>query len=195
VKEGSTEMNRFPAAMLAAQDDPRSLVRWLPWLRGRARKMIGPALAAAISPESLAQNTAMVYWRRRDEVAGYSSRRLAGWLMGVLRLGIREKLSAEHGRPAVVGMDFEPIDRGPGALEDLLREELHRRLMAGVDRLEDRQRQVLVWHRDEGLSHEEIGRRLGITAENSAVIHHRAIRRLRKILAEGDSSSSARRPR
>jgi len=58
-----------------------------------------------------------------------------------------------------------------------------------VEQLDEWHRQVLIWHWDEGLSHEEIGRRLGITAKNSAVIHHRAIQRLREILKNDDDAA------
>jgi len=174
-----------PQTTTACEDSSR-FGRWLPWMHLRARRMIGPRLEKRISPASLVQHAVLVYCENRARVAAYSSRRVAGWLVGVMRMGILAKLAEANRGPTIVPLEHDPEGREPEAHEQTLRDELHRRLIEAVDQLDERYRQVLVWHRDEGLSHEEIGRRLGITAAYSAVIHHRAIQRLREILTNDD---------
>jgi RNA polymerase sigma-70 factor (ECF subfamily) len=61
----------------------------------------------------------------------------------------------------------------------------HRQLVRALDALPDGYRTVLVLHDVEGLTHEEIGTRLGIAAGTSKSQLHKARARMRDLLTTG----------
>lgn len=140
-----------------------------------AEAEIDPALRARGGASDIVQETMIIAERRLDHFRGSSERELRAWTRRILLhrlahfhrqhraagkrrvgrevpLGLHER-SAEHAAPVT------------SPSEDLLRDERLQALRRAVDALPDRSRQVFLMRHQEGCSHEEIGRRLGISAD------------------------------
>lgn len=173
-----------PSAVPLAR--PRSSVwnRWYDRLHRRADRMIGPRLRPRLGPDTLTQNALLAYWRAWERLAHYNSRQLFGWLLAVMRNNVLRTLSDID--PNVDPLKHDPIDPRPGPQTPVDEAELYDLVLQAIERLDERERAVLLLRRDEHLSHAEIGERLGITANHSAVLHYRAIVNLRELLTIPD---------
>src|SRR5688572_6791136 len=102
---------------------------------------------------------------------------LRTWLTGITIRVCRESLRRQAGRfePLPFEAAGAPSDHGKGARIDLER---------AVRMLPDGAREVLVLHDIEGLTHEEIGDRLGIQDGTSKSQLHKARKMLRVLLSE-----------
>ena len=78
-------------------------------------------------------------------------------------------------------------DRSPA--EEAERAELRERLLAALDVLPERQREVLLLHDLEGWTHREIAERLERPAGTARSDLHQARRRLRQILGEPEEDA------
>jgi RNA polymerase sigma-70 factor, ECF subfamily len=92
----------------------------------------------------------------------------------------RSRLMADGAADADPGWDISDFARRDGTD----RSDLKICLRRAVSRLPGRERRVFVLKDVEGFKHEEIGRMLGIPEATVRTLLHRAVRRLRKELAE-----------
>ncbi|HYH58587.1 MAG TPA: sigma-70 family RNA polymerase sigma factor [Thermoleophilaceae bacterium] len=130
----------------------------------------------AAAEEVTAQAFERAYRRRRSFRASRGTEE--AWLFGIARNAALDELRRRRRRAA---MEHEPVDlTAPGAeeqAEDALRREAVR---AALARLEPRERELVALRFFGGLSHEEIGRVLGISPSNAGTRVHRALEKLRR---------------
>ena len=65
-----------------------------------------------------------------------------------------------------------------------MRQERERAIGDAIGRLSSRHRRAILWHHREGLGFEEVGQRLGCSAEAARKVWARAVERLRRELAD-----------
>lgn len=149
--------------------------RFVPRIRAYLRPMVrDPALA-----EDLAQTTFLSVVRSRDRYLQGSP--VAPWLFAIAANAARdslrrkargiEQLSTGTGPPPEVAVESQPIDFG-------LRRQLHNALQA----LPVSQREVVVMHKVQGLSFEQVAEAVGITSTAARIRAHRGYVKLREIL-------------
>lgn len=92
--------------------------------------------------------------------------------------------------PAADGGTQPFVERGTPSREAALHEEMER-LAAGLATLSESHRDAILLHHVEGLSHREIGERLGVTESHSRVLLSRGLARLAGALGRDGSSGSA----
>ena len=128
-----------------------------PMVLGVCRRLLDDAHAA----EDCFQATFLVLARRAAAVGRPDA--LAGWLYGVARkVALRARHTRDH--PQSIADADEPADPRPGPLAELTARDLLAVLDAEVQHLPDLYRLPVVLCCLEGLSQEEVARRLGCTA-------------------------------
>lgn len=105
------------------------------------------------------------------------------WLMGIARNTVNMHLRAMR-RRRWLSLDLlgEPAAEAPGPEHVALYNEALDELLAAVTRLSDRERHLIACKFGAEMSHREIARLTGLTANHVGVIVYRAIRRLRDVL-------------
>jgi RNA polymerase sigma-70 factor (ECF subfamily) len=157
-----------------------------------AERMYSVALLHLKQPElaeDLVQSVFLKLWESRsdlDEVQAF-----AGWLYTVTRNTIISMLRRQGTQTAY--LDFLTRHRGPlntNPEQELMRKEQLQLIRQGVERLSIRQRTALTLQREEGLSYQRIGERMGISHNTVRVHLFKAMESLRRfVLAHsGDSS-------
>ncbi len=175
--------------MLAAHDEA--------WFRSLYAETYRPLLAYArrrvdaATADEVVADTFLTAWRRRDDVPDNSER---PWLFGVARNMIRNAARSDRRRQSAQDRllaasppsAIDPVAAAPDDRSSLLR--------TALGTLPEADREVLMLVAWEELSHAEIGRVLGISANASAIRVHRARKRLAARLeqlegAAGNSSN------
>lgn len=173
------------------------LQRFLPDLQAYVHKQMGKGLQTHESRADVVQSVCREVLdglaRERLEFRGEAPFR--GWLFQAALTKIRQRAryhGADH-RAAVQSMSpsapalaqaLATSLRSPSrAASD--REE-QARLLEAFGRLEPAQQQLITWARLEGLSHREIGGRLGVTEGNSRIMLARALARLARLAGVPD---------
>jgi RNA polymerase sigma-70 factor, ECF subfamily len=100
----------------------------------------------------------------------------------VRRLFLLERTKSLDDRAADADLGWDVADRGRE--DGTTRSDIRVCLRRAVSRLPARERQVFVLKDIEGFKHEEIGRILGLPEATVRTLLHRAVKRLRKDLAE-----------
>jgi RNA polymerase sigma-70 factor (ECF subfamily) len=139
--------------------------------------------------EDVLQEVFVRVLQRASSFRGDSSVRT--WLCGIARLVIHERLRGARRHALATPLDRAGSKPGPESLA--LRTERNARLVAALQRLPDDQAIVLELHHVDGLAHEEIALRLGISSAASRKRLQRATRALCAHLNE--RSRSARHAR
>jgi len=99
----------------------------------------------------------------------------------------------DDGRGSLASQIADDPERTPAALFE--RAEERRQLVAAIDRLPERERQVVALYYTEELTMKEIGAVLGITESRVCQIHTQAVLHLRAALAPGSEKISKGRKR
>ncbi|MFQ5746126.1 MAG: RNA polymerase sigma factor [Gemmatimonadota bacterium] len=145
------------------------------------RRMVGDdAVADDVSQDAWVRAFEKLHLFRGDAAFGT-------WLH---RLSVNVALNRlrRHGRRAEVERTVEP----PPPLADADDRFINQRLIGqALDQLSSGYREVLVLHDVEGLTHEEIGQRLGIAPGTSKSQLHKARARMREMLAPSYGESEA----
>jgi RNA polymerase sigma-70 factor (ECF subfamily) len=108
-----------------------------------------------------------------------------GWLLGIAHNVLREqlrRLRVRQTNPDESEAEHDPRDRGTSVVTQVLRDERRDALLLAIDRLTDDERRVVIWRSFDGLSHEQIGRRLGIGAAGAESRYRRALQQLEGLL-------------
>jgi len=137
--------------------------------------------------------------RTRDE--------LLAWLQQILRnnlAGFRRRYRGTEKRSVAreVSIDSRSSLRGCASLPDASatpftraeRGEQIDKLLSALGQLDETYRQVIIWHQYDQLSHEEIGRRLGRSAEAARKLWSRALIRLTEQLDVPSDTRDRRSP-
>lgn len=155
----------------------------------QARAILGYALRRVEDPEDAADvvaETFLVAWRRLDEVPNDAGARL--WLFGVARRVIANRHRSERRRSRLAErlaeslrteLASQPAPAGEGA--EVLR------AMGGLG---DDDRELLLLVSWEELSPAEVAKVLGISSLAARSRLHRARRRLRTLMEQGESAGS-----
>jgi RNA polymerase sigma-70 factor (ECF subfamily) len=177
--------------------DPESLGRAMescrPYLLAMANDELGSDLHAKGGASDLVQETFLEAHRDRDRFQGRTLGELRAWLRCILLHNLSNFVRRYRGpRKRDVGhevsLDQEtpsgrrPIDLAASSLTpsaDAIQHEQAQALTEALGRLCERDRLVVLWRNQERCPFEEIGRRLGGSAEMARKVWTRAVERLR----------------
>jgi RNA polymerase sigma-70 factor, ECF subfamily len=150
-----------------------------------------PALKAKGNASDLVQETFLLAQRGVRSFRGRTASEWRHWLRSILIRNMaqeRRRFEATAKRQVqreVTSPEEMQLEYG-GQIEtpsrNLAQRELEAALIAGLERLPDHYRDVVIGHHREQLSFDEIGRRRGISADAARKLWARALRRLRKEL-------------
>jgi RNA polymerase sigma-70 factor (family 1) len=157
-----------------------------------AERMYSVALLHLKQPElaeDLVQSVFLKLWESRNDLNEVQA--FAGWLCAVTRNTIISMLRRQGTQAAY--LDFLTRHRGPlntNPEQQLMRKEQLQIIRQGVERLSIQQRTAFTLQREEGLSYQCIGERMGISHNTVRVHLFKAMESLRRfVLAHsGDSS-------
>ena len=164
-----------------------------------ANQVIGPEIRAKVGASDLVQDTFVEAQRHLAGFRGRTEVELRAWLRKILECRLatfRRSFLATQMRAANREVAIETLVAGAGHAGDVLacrspspsnhavRSELGQALEQALARLPEHYRQVVAWRHQEQLSWEQIGRRMESTSEASRKVWTRAIKQLRRELAE-----------
>ncbi len=166
------------------------------WLRLLARMQVGDRYRAKFDPSDVVQQTMLEAVRAWPQFRGQSDGELAAWLRQILARVLAHEFRRFGGVKArdlgrVVSLDrvlAESSQRLGDVLADpatsvgarLERQERERRLAEVLERLPDDYREVILLRNLEGLSHEEVARRMDRGVGAVRMLWVRALARLRR---------------
>jgi RNA polymerase sigma-70 factor, ECF subfamily len=161
------------------------------YLRIVAEREIDADLAAKGAASDLVQETLLAACRNIETFRGRSRVELLAWLGNVLRnhmadlrrsyrstqkrrIALERPIDVASGR--VAGVPLPCVTVTPGG--QAAREEQAAALLSALGRIPEHYRPVVVWHQYDRLTFDEIGRRLGRSAESARKLWTRALVRL-----------------
>jgi RNA polymerase sigma-70 factor (ECF subfamily) len=155
-----------------------------PYLRCVAVAILGRH--AGDQPDSVVQEGVGRAVERLGDFRGHTARELLGWLAAIVRNFARERWREPVAPGLVVGSSdqVQIPDRGSTPSAHLARREQAAQTMAAVERLPELDRDVVLLHVFEGLSHADVAARLGLSAVAVRQRWSRALKRLRTELGE-----------
>ena len=193
---GSPIADRWGALIEAArQGDPEALGQALETFRDYlllvANEELEPDLRAKLGGSDLVQETFLGAQRDLVSFRGQSAMEWRLWLRGILvhimsnhrrqyRLTAKRRVDREVSLANTPRCDW-PADN-PSPSTNLVAAEVEAAILAALDCLAEHHRNVVLWHHRERLPFEEVGRRLGISAEAARKHWERALKALRKEL-------------
>lgn len=171
----------------------RALEPFRPYLMMIASRALEPALATRIDPSDLVQETFLAANLGLAGFQGSTEGQWRAWLKAILMNRLANLRRSLRGARKS-GFDWPTPDedlaalaaRIPGAFTPPPRrlqiDERDRAIRAALRRLPEHYRNVVVWHHDDGLTFEEIGSRLGVSADAARKKWNRALMQLQAIL-------------
>jgi RNA polymerase sigma-70 factor (ECF subfamily) len=162
-----------------------------------ARHELPDALRAKGGASDLVQETFLVAHEQYPRFKGSSEQELRAWLKGILkntaahfrrgylatqRRGIAREVGLDSRGPGGGGAALCDDDTSPSGLAS--RHEMAGVIQAAMVELGARDRQVLCWREKEGLTFEEMGTRLGISAVAARKAWFKAVERLQQSMAK-----------
>ena len=168
-------MQRFCAGDKAAFGE--LFERFLPRVRSFLRQMVRDSALA----DDLAQTTFLSVVRSKDRYV--IGAKVAPWIFSIAGNAARDTLrrqalGVEQLVTADAAVESQPIDHG-----------LRRELENALSELPVNQREVVVLHKVQGLSFEQIAESIGITATAARIRAHRGYVRLRALLKHLEDAS------
>jgi RNA polymerase sigma-70 factor (ECF subfamily) len=202
--EGISLVPRVDEVNLAREheDSGRILQGCRQYLLMIANDVIGPEIQAKVGASDLVQETFVEAQRHLAEFRGRSRAELRAWLRKILECrlsNLRRSYLATEKRDARREVTIETLvagsngdgdilaSRSPSPSNHAVQAELRSALDRALVRLPEHYRQAVVWRHHEQLSWDEIGRRIGCTADAARKVWGRAIRELRRELAGFES--------
>jgi RNA polymerase sigma-70 factor (ECF subfamily) len=162
------------------------------------RMRLGPLLRQRIDSQDVLQATLLKAFSRLDQFEGSGSNTLMGWLAMIARNEVRDQVAYHKRDRRDVGLDV-PLEEQAQRLEadvlNLIRklelEEQQARLERALDALKPEHREVILLRKYEDLSFEEIGGRLGRSADACRMLLARAMAALTRAMPTGDEIENA----
>ena len=131
--------------------------------------------------------TALTFERTLSRIDTFDPERSAfpTWLFAIARHAVNDHMRARR-RQRWVSLDWlrGRLGEAVPADEALIRKERKHRLLVAVDRLGQRERDILALKFGAGHTNRQISRLTGLTESNVGVILHRAVRKLRNDLID-----------
>lgn len=173
----------------------RESVAWLvsrftPLLLCQAHQRIAPALRRHCDPDDVVADVWMVVLNNLPDLSpaeGSMTKGLLRFASTVLIRRVRDLLEKHViNKPPMQSLSSPEADAAADVPDDtrdvvnhVLAGELKGAVWASLNELSREDREVLVLHGIEGRPHKEVGARIGLTPQHSAVRYQRAIKRLR----------------
>jgi RNA polymerase sigma-70 factor (ECF subfamily) len=174
------------------------LLRYQPWLKLLARLQLDSRFQGKFDPSDMVQQTFLEAYRAFPQFRGQSEPELRAWLRQILAHVLAHEIRRYHGTQQrdldrEVSLD-QALEQSSQRLGDLLaapgsspsqqaaRHEQEVLLATVLDRLPDDYREVIILRHLEGLSHDEIARRMQRKAGAVRMLWVRALTRLREEL-------------
>ncbi len=179
----------------ATQGDPEALGRLLETFRDYlllvANEELEPDLRAKLGGSDLVQETFLGAQRDLGSFRGQTETEWRLWLRGILvhllanhrrqyRATSKRRIDREVALDATPRCDWPATNLSPST--DLAVRETEAALMSALDCLTENHRNVVLWHHRDRLPFEEVGQRLGISADAARKQWERALGVLRKEL-------------
>jgi RNA polymerase sigma-70 factor, ECF subfamily len=167
-----------------------------------ANEVIGPELQAKLGASDLVQETFLEAQRHLNIFRGKSKGEMRAWLRKILECRLanirRSYLATEMRAPnreltldrsaAESGGPIASLkSRAPSPSNHAVRNEWNTALEQALTRLPEHYRQAVAWRHIEQLPWDEIGGRMGCTADAARKVWSRAIQQLRKELADHEA--------
>jgi RNA polymerase sigma-70 factor (ECF subfamily) len=159
-----------------------------------AQKELPADLRAGCGASDLVQETFLAAHAHFGQFRGTTVAELRGWLRQILRNKLIT-LQRRRGRPAAQTNPAPGADASssadwtarlagsdPSPSEVLTSAEQVQAIHAALRRLPENYRQTLLWHLQDQISFEEIGRRLGISANAAGKLFRRAVQKVRHLM-------------
>jgi RNA polymerase sigma-70 factor (ECF subfamily) len=193
---GSPLADRWGALIEAARrGDPEALGRALEPFRDYlllvANQEIEPELRAKLGGSDLVQDTFLGAQRDLASFRGRSEIEWRLWLRGILvhllanhrrhyRSTSKRRVDREVSLATTPRCDWPACNPSPST--NLAAQEAEAALRSAMDCLAEHHRNVVLWHHRDRLPFEEVGRRLGVSADAARKHWERALKALRKEL-------------
>jgi len=188
--------DRWGALIEAARDgDPEAMGRVLELFRDYlllvANKELEPDLRAKLGGSDLVQETFLGAQRDLASFRGQSEMEWRLWLRGILvhllanhrrQYRSTSKRRVDREVPLATSPRCDWPASSPSPSTNLAAQETESALMSALDCLAENHRNVVLWRHRDRLPFEEVGRRLGVSAEAARKCWERALRALRKEL-------------
>ncbi|AYG04801.1 sigma-70 family RNA polymerase sigma factor [Gryllotalpicola protaetiae] len=159
-------------------------------VRGRIFRYAMARIGTREEAEDVTQETCVALTEALPRFDGDSGR-FTSFVFGIASHKVLMSQRARGRRPEVAVADIPDVGSTvPGPLEQAERDDALRGLLAHLDGLPDRHRDVLLLRVVAELSAEEVGEALGTTAANVRVIQHRALASLRAGLGGAPGTDS-----
>ncbi len=171
-----------------------------PWLKMLADRQLPAGLKGKVDASDIVQQTFIDAWRGRKDFRGSTHAERLAWLRVILTRVIvrndrdllktakrgagREKVLQAAIDQTSMCIDNLAVGDGPGPGSLAERAEQSLKLAEALEKLPEDYRQVLVMRNMEGLSHSEIGDRLGRTSPAIRMLWVRALAALKKAYGE-----------
>ena len=175
-----------PEAFAGESDTPRDIAADVSdEYRDRVRLFAARRLNDAADAEDVAQETMTVVVQALGRGTIHDVQALPGFIFQTARhLCLKRMRSERRGSAALARLGTDETDPAPDALSSLIAEERMERLRDAMAGLPENDRLLLHLFYVEGLSTEEVARRIAITAVAARVRKHRLIARLSSIINE-----------
>ena len=201
--QGEESTASIPALLDAARRGDRAaagelLQRYADWLRLLARLQIDRGLQAKLDASDVAQQALLEACRALPQFRGTTEAELIAWLRSILAGVLGDAFRRYHATQArdparEVSLEAELdgssrrlgqllADTGPSPSAEAVRHEQGVLLANALSRLPEDYREVIVLRNIEGLSHEEVARRMGRGIGAVRMLWVRALSRLRREL-------------
>jgi RNA polymerase sigma-70 factor, ECF subfamily len=163
-----------------------------------ANEVVGADLRAKIAPSDLVQETFLQAQRHLQGFRGRTRAELYGWLRKILecqavdarraylateKRDARREVAIETLQAGLNGREAILVSGSPSPSHHAVRSELAQGLDQALARLPEHYRQAVTWRHHDQLAWDEIGRRMGCTAEAARKVWSRAMLQLRQELA------------
>jgi RNA polymerase sigma-70 factor (ECF subfamily) len=172
------------------------VARYRPWLRLLARLQIESRFRGKFDASDVVQQTLLEACRAFPQFRGQTEPELMAWLRQILAHVLAHEIRRYRGtqrRDLAREMSLEQslaessqrlgaalADAGPSPSQQAAQHEQELLLAAVLDRLPEEYRTVIILRNLEGLSHEEIARRMGRSTSAVRMLWVRALARLRQ---------------
>ncbi|MCA9137884.1 MAG: sigma-70 family RNA polymerase sigma factor [Planctomycetales bacterium] len=171
-----------------------------PWLKMLAERQLSPALRGRIDPSDIVQQTLVDAWRGHEKFRGTTQAERLAWLRTILKrtlirydrdqlktakrgLGREQQLQAALDRDSMA-LEQLAIGREPNPRSVADKAEQTLRLAAALDQLPSDYREVLSLRHIDGLSHDQIAKRLGRSTAATRMLWIRALEKLKTIYGQ-----------